>query len=238
MSAVPHPGPGAVLAVCGLAVEKRIADGLHVRAVAGGGQPDALAAAIRSEIGMGAVALISFGIAGGLDPSVVPGTLVVASVIVGPSAIYPVHDAWSRALMRTLPRALYEPVAASDVVVADEHAKASLLRRSDAVGVDMESHIAASIAQAHGLPFVALRAIADPAHRSLPHAAMVAMRPDGGIDFAAVFRSIARHPGQIPDLIGIGADTRVALRRLGDARRRLGRGLGYLDLDQLAVDVV
>jgi adenosylhomocysteine nucleosidase len=43
----------------------------------------------------------------------------------------------------------------------------------------MESHIVASAAAANGLPFVAIRVIADPAERPLPQVALAAMRPNG-----------------------------------------------------------
>jgi hypothetical protein len=63
----------------------------------------------------------------------------------------------------------------------------------------MESHIAA--AEAHGLPFAACGVIIDPAHRVLPPAALVNLRPDGTPDIAAVLRSVIRQPYQLPALL-------------------------------------
>ena len=105
-------------------------------------------------------------------------------------------------------------------------------------GVEVEALRADAAATRHDLPFVVLRAIADPSDRSLPPAATIAMKQGGGIDLAAVLRSIAKTPGQLPALLAIARDTRAALSGLRRGRRLLGRGLGYLDLDQLGLDVI
>ncbi len=233
----PDPS-GAVLAVCGLTVESRIAAGQGVRTVHGGGRSDALSAAIEREVAGGIVAIVSFGVAGALIPSLQPGALIVAASIVGPAATHPVDAAWSRALLRRLPAALEAPLAGCDRIVAEPAEKSALHASTGASAVDMESHIAARIAAAHGLPFAALRAIADPLVRSLPPAALLAMRDDGRIDLPAVLRSLVRSPGQLPRLLRIGVDAQRALGALGEGRRLLGRGLGYLDRDELLVDVV
>jgi hopanoid-associated phosphorylase len=226
-----------VVAVCGLKVEVRIAQGTDVVAVAGGGHPLLLADDIERAIAEGARAVISFGIAGALDPTLRPGRLIVADRVVTAQRTFAVDAAWSGALMD---RTGASPIslAAGDDMAVTTAIKARLRTATGAAAVDMESHVAARIAAAHGLPFVVLRAIADPAGRSLPPAATIAMKPGGGVDLAAVLRSIVRSPGQLPELIAIARDTQAALRGLRHGRRLLGRGLGYLDLDQLGVDVV
>ena len=67
-----------VLAVTGLAREARIASGPGVRAVASGGNARRLAEMLDSECRRGAIAIISFGIAGGLRPGLGPRASVVA----------------------------------------------------------------------------------------------------------------------------------------------------------------
>jgi squalene-hopene/tetraprenyl-beta-curcumene cyclase len=52
----------------------------------------------------------------------------------------------------------------------------------------MESHIAAKVAQARGLPFAIVRIISDEVGHLLPHAITVSMRPDGGIHAVAMMR--------------------------------------------------
>src|SRR5207247_2534193 len=88
---------------------------------------------------------------------------------------------------------------------------------------DMESHLAARIAAAHGLPFTACRVIVDPAHRNLPPAALLALRPDGSPDVPAVLRSVMEQPRQLPDLMRLAVAAtiaRAALPRIRAARRR------------------
>jgi len=48
-------------------------------------------------------------------------------------------------------------------------AKRALYLKTGALAVDMESHIVAGVAAAHGLPVAAIRVITDPALRAVPH---------------------------------------------------------------------
>ena len=124
-----------------------------------------------------------------------------------------------------------------DAIVASSTEKAELHRTTGALAVDMESHVAARVAQRHRLPFAAARVVCDPAHRTLPPAARVAMKPDGRVDFLAVMRSLLAHPAQLPALIQTGRDAEQAFGSLLRGQRRLGPGLCGPDLGQLGVDV-
>jgi hypothetical protein len=93
------------------------------------------------------------------------------------------------------------------------------------------------VAGRHRLPFVALRVVCDPADRSLPPATYVGMKPDGAMDVIAVLRSLFSHPGQLPALIGVAFNAERAFAALLRGRRRLGPGLGFPDLGELALDV-
>ena len=49
----------------------------------------------------GASGLVSFGVAGGLDPSLGAGVVVIASSVIGPAGgAAPAHEPWVKALMR------------------------------------------------------------------------------------------------------------------------------------------
>ena len=230
---------GAVLAVCGLAAEARIAAGPGVRAIAGGGDGAGLAAAIAEEIVRGARLLLSFGVCGALAPRLLPGALIVPSAVIGSAGErYETEPRRSAFLRQVLTGSLSGVLLGSDVVVSAAAEKARLHAATGADAVDMESLVAARTAAAHGLPFVALRVVADQATLSLPPAAEVAMRPGGGVDGGAVIRSLLRRPGQLPALLALARDSRAALGALGHGRRRLGRRLGDLDLDEFLVDVV
>ena len=227
-----------VVVVTGLAAEARIAAGPNVRTVAGGGDTQALAAAIEREAKAGACAVISFGIAGALAPAMRPGSVLIATAVLSNGKRFTADPRWLARLRQTLPTAQVGEIGGSDTIVASAAHKAELHAHTGAVAVDMESHVAARVAAAHGLPFAALRVIADTAQRNVPPAALLAMQPGGGVDVLAVLRSLARAPGQLPQLLGIARDARTALRALARSRRLLGDRLGYADLDELLLHVV
>jgi hopanoid-associated phosphorylase len=229
--------PYAVIAVTGLAMEARIASGPGVRALAGAGNGRQLALALERELAGGASAVISFGIAGGLAEDIAPGTWLVVRGIVASTARWRCDTAWTRILAERLRGALTADVAGVDSPVVDAAAKRALHRATGAAAVDTESHIAASFATAHGIPFAAFRVVADGAQTGLPAAACEALRPDGTISVAAVLRSLARAPGQLPALARTAVDARTAFRALSRGRRLLGPRLGYPDLGELLLDV-
>jgi hopanoid-associated phosphorylase len=175
----------------------------------------------------GARGIVSFGIAGGLDPALPAGTLVVASAVVAKDARYEADARWSQALLKANPGAVHGIIAGADAPVCEPSEKRALRETTGAGAVDMESHLVAAFAQERGLPFAAFRAIADSADRRLPKAVLNAMRPDGSADIGAVLCSLAREPSQLPDLIRTGFDTGRAKKALLRDRDLLGAGLGF-----------
>jgi adenosylhomocysteine nucleosidase len=221
VSATP-PGPGRIIAVVGLASEARIAAGPGVHPVIGGGAVPRLASALERAVGEGAKGIISFGIAGGLDPSLAAGACIVGSAATMGAARWPTDTGWTERLMAALPGAILAEVAGVDHPIANAGHKRLLRAASGAAAVDMESHVAARAAAAHGLPFAILRVVCDPAGRSLPPAALVGMRSDGTSDVGAVLRALAAAPGQLPGLIRLALEARIALVQLKRRRDMLG----------------
>jgi hypothetical protein len=103
---------------------------------------------------------------------------------------------------------------------------------TDAIAVDMESHIGAAYAADHALPFAAVRVISDPAERALPSLAKGALKADGRVDFAAVLFGLARAPSELTTLLRAGGDAGRAFAGLRRCRRFLDFGLcfGLADL--------
>jgi hopanoid-associated phosphorylase len=226
-----------VVAVTGLEIEARIAAGPGVRTIAAGGDAHRLAAALEREMARGATAIISFGIAGGLAPAVVPGTWLVADAVVARSRRWPVDVAWAEALMERLPGALRGDLAGADTIVAGSADKRALGNATGAIAVDTESHVVAAFASSHGVPFAVFRVIADPVGQALAPAATRGMRSDGAVNLRAVVGSLARTPRQLPTLLRNAIDAKIAFRALSRGRRLLGPGLGYPDLGELLLDV-
>ncbi len=225
------PSP-PVIAVTGLAFEARIAAGEGVIVIHGRDEQQMIAA-LECAVVSGASGIISFGTAGGLAPDLAPGDWIVAEAIITDAQRWDADTAWSAQLLNRLSCATHAPIASVDVPVAGASAKLALHKCTGAAAVDMESHVAARVAAAHGLPFVACRVVIDPAHRTLPPAALVAMRADGGVDVAAVLRSLAGRPSQVPALLRLALDARAARAALFRGRGLLGAGLGFPDFAEL-----
>ena len=167
-------------------------------ALAGGGDADGLERALRGAVAQGACGIISFGMAGALDPALRLGDMVVGSAVSGGFA-GTCDAAWVAALVLALPGARVGVAHADGALCASAAAKARLFA-DGAVAVDMESHIAARVAAEAGLPFAILRCISDLAADDLPDVVRVAMAPGGRLALGAAAMSIMRQPGQLPAL--------------------------------------
>jgi adenosylhomocysteine nucleosidase len=214
-----------MIVVVGLAFEARIAAGPGMNVICSGDGQD-LAGSVTRAITPDCRGLVSFGVAGGLDPNLKPGACVVASAIVSGNTRMPTDHHWSQQLIKTIPDAVYGILAGVGVPVAEPSAKRALHEKTGAIAVDMESHVVAKVAAAHGLPMAAIRVITDPAMRALPEAVLAAMRPDGTTSITALIRSLMRKPRELPALVQTALDARAARSTLLRGRQLLGPGLG------------
>jgi adenosylhomocysteine nucleosidase len=196
--AASHPH---ILAITGLRREASIASASRVIAIAHGGHQPSLRKGLAAAIGPHTRGLISFGVAGGIDPSVKRGATIIADEVIG----------------------------AGDEPVVTPREKAELLARTGARIVDNESAATAEFAAAHGLPFVVLRVVLDDADTALPPAALVALTKTGGTNFARIAASMLKNPRQHPALIRCGRDAAAAFAELGRQRLRLGHDFGHAD---------
>jgi len=226
-----------ILAVTGLQRERRILAGPGVEVLAGGGDQARLEAEVE-RLAPRARGIISIGIAGALAPALRPGRWVVATAVRDRGASLPTDPDWTDWLVSRLPDAEAGVLLGVDTMAATARQKAELRRASDAIAVDMESHVVARVARHQRRPFVAARVISDAAHRTLPPAARVGMRSDGGIDLPAVLRSLLLAPWQLPALIRTGLEAETAFRALRRGHRLLGPGFGGPNLGKLPADVV
>lgn len=228
--------PRPVLIVTGLVQEARIAAGPGMTVICSSSDPQQLRALLTVFDPATIRGVISFGVAGGLDPTLKPGDIVVATeVMTGDTrwlagfALNEQSIASSVTVGRR--RIIRGGLAGVEEVVAAQARKAALWLQTGAAAVDMESHIAAAYAAEAGLPFAALRVISDPAGRSLPNLARSAIKPDGKIDLRKVLGGLARNPRTLRALVSTGIDFNRALKSLRGCRGFLLGSEGLLTAD-------
>jgi adenosylhomocysteine nucleosidase len=192
-----------------------------------GAQPARATQGTAELIAGGANQLLSFGFAGGLDPSLRPGDIVVGAGVVG-------LDGWMRAtdaaLALRVGAALDETgcrwrtglVAGADQALATPAAKQALYQRTSAVIVDMES---AAVAAA-GLPFAILRVVVDPAERALPASVLAALDSKGRLNVLALLAGLLRRPGDFGPFLALARDNGPARSGLRRAATAVGRVFG------------
>ncbi|MFT8243461.1 hopanoid-associated phosphorylase [Roseomonas sp. BN140053] len=221
-----------ILVAVGLLAEARaLPRGDVFRPLCAGGDPRRLGEALAAVAGEGARGVLSFGIAGGLDPALRPGTILLATEVCLPDGTrLPADPRWAAALRGACEVAGLAVqggrLAAAAAVVAEPADKAALRAATGALAVDLESGVAARFAAQRRLPFAALRVVADAAGHRLPRAAVVGLTPDGRPDIPRVLAALLRRPGDLPDLLRTAARTAAAMRALRAAGAALGEGRG------------
>jgi adenosylhomocysteine nucleosidase len=227
--------PRPVLIVTGLVQEARIAAGPGMTVICSSSDPQQLRALLTVFDPTTIRGVISFGVAGGLDPALRSGDVVVATEVLSGDTRWLAGLALNDDLIETVAlgrrRVVRGCVAGVEQVVAARSGKAALRSETGAAAVDMESHIAAAYAAEAGLPFAALRVIADPATRALPAIARNAIKPNGDIDLRKVLRGIARNPLTLRALVSTGIDFNRALKSLRGCRGFLLGGEGLVAAD-------
>lgn len=156
--------------------------------------------------------LVSFGLAGGLDPALPAGTLLAPKEIITPSRER--FACWSEI---DFPNAVTQPLAGSDMLLSSPEDKALLMARSGAVAVDMESHAVAYVARERGLPFLVLRAVTDTADMALPAFIAKSTAADGSTRLGPILLGLFRNPKNLPELLSLAKASDLAFAALRTA---------------------
>ena len=177
----------------------------------------AATAAAQALVDAGVTALMSFGMAGGLDPELPPGSVVIPrEMLSGDGERYAVCRAWREqvAIAVGSVRAVAEGNLLSSAHALETPAdKAAAFRNTGAVAVDMESAAVAQIAARHNLPFIAVRVIVDTAADALPRAVVAASRA-GRIRFARLIGGLILAPREIAAMVRLAQRHRIAMHSL------------------------
>jgi adenosylhomocysteine nucleosidase len=195
---------------------------------------DNAARAARTLVAAGAGALLSFGVAGALDPALSCASAVLPEAVLrraeepGSRALlrYETCRSWRARLVSALQgqaRVASGTLLSSPTPVSLAALKAQLFHDTGALAVDMESAAVAEVAASHGLPFLALRVILDTAADSLPESILRAFDPAAAARSgpARVWRLLwlLRPASDLRPLLRLAAQYRLARRALRDCVR-------------------
>ena len=184
--------------------------------VSGGGEERAGAAA-RRLLERGASALVSWGVAGGLDPDLEPGTVVLPDVVVHTDGSSQEVDlAWRDRLVTRLQGQVFtstSPLVHSTQPVTAPAEKTELHRNTGAAAVDMESAAVAVLAYEAGIPYIVVRVVVDAAGVRLPEVALTMCDEGGRLKKSAVLRLIFR-PSEWRGMLRLGRANGAAGRSM------------------------
>lgn len=165
----------------------------------------------------GASALMSFGLAGGLDPVLHAGSVVLPSEVISKDGgRFVTSPDWRERLGAAI--AKQRPVNGGKLLtspnaidaVAD---KAAAFDETGAVAVDMESFAVAAVAATHHLPFIAVRVIVDTAMDVLPRTVAAMSRGDR-VRIWRLVGGLVLAPTELAGLIRLAQRYRAATRSL------------------------
>jgi len=215
-----------ILCTTGLEVEAKIARRAGFAAVVGGGDHHRTMQVVE-EAGPRAECLVSFGIAGALKPGLKPGDIVLSTEVIDEDRRWITGESLRIRLPELVEEivAIEGPVLGAQMVLATAADKRRAWEETGAIAVDLESVAVARDGAVLGIPFLVLRAIADPATRALPPAALVPLSAEGKPQLGQVLASVMRRPQQLPSLLGVAREARWALAALVEPAHALRRAL-------------
>ena len=160
-------------------------------------------------IGEKASALLSWGSAGALHAKLSPGNVILPKTVIYPQkGTFFTDNGWHNRLLTRLATRLEvhtEPLAQSPSALKSRREKLDFVKQNQALAVDMESASVAEAAVEANLPFMAIRAIADPLEQNIPGSVFRAIDQRGRLRPFRLLASLALRP---PDLL-----TLIQLRR-------------------------
>jgi adenosylhomocysteine nucleosidase len=205
----------------------RLPDGAMIQ-VSGIG-PQKASSAAKALMEEGATALLSWGSAGGLNPKLSSGSLVLPKAIIrADRSIYPTDAQWHERLCNRLRGHidLHEgPLAESSTPLNNHLQKEDFYRRTEAIAVDMESGAVAAVAQEADISFMAIRAISDPFDAMISTSILNAIDEFGELDMLRLTKGLMRHPFELFSLIRLGQNFRAAQTTLAKVARLAGSNL-------------
>lgn len=153
----------------------------------------------------GVTSLLSWGSAGGLLPALSPGSLILPERVLSSDQIsFSVDAPWHERLCGRLSGHVdlhTGSLIQSPTVLRNPEEKLALFNQYGAIAVDMESAAVAQVALRAGVPFMAIRAVSDPAYMTIPPSAMTAIDECGRFRPLRLLQRLVRHPRELFPLV-------------------------------------
>ncbi len=183
-------------------------------------------------VAAGARGLLSFGLAGALDPALQAGAVLLpATVTDGAGTVHSTYNPWRERLAalrasdaNNHPLILDGALLSLAQPLSTPATKSQAFSRTGAIAVDMESFAIASVALEQGVQFAVARVVVDTAADSLPRSVMQATDRRGGVNYPRLLSGLICRPTDIVALLRLARRYRVAMRSLR-ALARPGVGL-------------
>lgn len=191
-------------------------DGATVGLLQGGIGPDRVTQALTAwPVASRPRQLVVAGLSGGLHPEYQVGQVLRVTRLLSETpgaeplecSLTEESDRWSASLVSATQLSISSPLlSAADKLQRRQEFAADL--------VDMESYAIARLARDWNIPYIALRAISDPADQTLPAAVLQFTRPDGQLKWTTPLGHLLKHPHQLPTLLTLSRQSQLALKNL------------------------
>jgi adenosylhomocysteine nucleosidase len=162
--------------------------------------------------------LISWGVAGALNPALNSGDLVLAETIIDSDKTYQTSSDWLSKLVENLQETditlINNRIVSNKEVCASVEDKNNLFKKTGAIAVDMESTAIAEVAKNNELDFLVIRAIADEADTSIPDAVLKHTDNLGNPEIFKFLTSCMTKPMQINEIAVLAKSYKKALKTL------------------------
>ncbi len=173
----------------------------------------------RAFVADGAKALISWGTAAALAPSLAVGTLILADRVVGDNDSVPlVPDlAWTARValaLRGIVPVVRGTLACPVEVLRSAKEKRALADQCGAIAADMESAAIGAVAREAGAPWIVVRAISDAADTVVPASVVTAIDRSGALSLVRLLGALIQNPGDIAALPTLARGMRLAGRTM------------------------
>ena len=209
-----HPGPAAAQSHA----ISTLRDGSLL--IISGMGPQAATRAARALVAAGAGSLLSFGLAGALDPRLQAGaTLLPEAVTDGSGAVHRTCTVWrERLATRVAARAEHHGGTLLSLTqpLTTASAKSETWERTHAYAVDMESFAIAAVAMQEQINFAIARVVVDTAVDSLPPSVTQATNLRGEVNPLRLISGLLRSPTDLFALLRLARRYRLAMGALRD----------------------